>query len=151
MFKKRVYEFLATWFYTGYSPYAPGTAGTAGGMVLYVFVLSGVTPVMYIVSSLFITAVAIAVSSEVARQTEENDPQKIVIDEVAGYMIAMAFIPYDIFYAIAGFFLFRFFDIIKPFPCRMLERLRGGYGIVLDDVGAGVWTNICLHIVYIYI
>ncbi len=78
----------------------------------------------------------------------KKDDQRIVIDEMMGFLITMIWVPKTIFFIILGFFLFRFFDILKPFPIRHLEkRVKGGFGVVLDDVMAGVYANIVLHLI----
>jgi len=82
----------------------------------------------------------------VARESGDNDPGFVVIDEVAGQMIALIAVPLDWKYLLAGFILFRSFDIVKPFPLRRLERLPGGTGIMLDDVGAGLYALVLLQL-----
>ena len=76
-----------------------------------------------------------------------KDDPRIVIDEIMGYLITMLWLPRTILFIILGFFLFRFFDIVKPPPIRLLEKAKGGYGVVLDDVLAGVYANIILQII----
>ena len=68
-----------------------------------------------------------------------------MIDEIAGFLVAMAFVPHTWVYIVAGFILFRAFDIVKPFPIKRLQDLHGGVGIVLDDIGAGIFTSMVLH------
>ena len=82
------------------------------------------------------------------RTLKEHDSGTIVIDEVAGYLVAFAALPFEIFWIALAFLLFRFFDAIKPFPINRLDRIRGGLGIVLDDLGAGLITNIILQILF---
>lgn len=147
----RITEILATWFFTGYSPVAPGTCGTAGAVLFYLLFMGGVDSPVYLTVTAVVTVVAVFVSSRTADLTGDSDPSRVVIDEVAGYLVTMAFIPYDIVYVITGFILFRIFDILKPFPARRLEALPGGYGIVFDDLAAGVWSNVLMHIIYIYL
>jgi phosphatidylglycerophosphatase A len=76
----------------------------------------------------------------------EKDPHAVVIDEVAGQLVTLAFIPLSPALFVAGFFLFRAFDVLKVPPARQLERVRGGAGIVLDDLAAGLWANVVLQI-----
>lgn len=150
MVKKKITEIAATWFYTGYSPVAPGTAGTTGALIVYLIFLSGLSPLAYLVVLVVLIVFAIYVSTIFAFELGEEDPGCVVIDEVSGYLVTMLFIPFGIKYAIAGFMLFRFFDIVKPFPAGRLEKLPMGYGIVLDDIAAGIWSNIVLHIITLY-
>ena len=77
---------------------------------------------------------------------EAKDPGVVVIDEAIGYLVTVAFLPHGLWTAAAGFFLFRFLDIVKPPPCRWLEKLPGGWGIVLDDVMAGVYGQLVLRL-----
>ena len=78
---------------------------------------------------------------------KSKDPGQIVIDEVCGYLFTMVLIPFSWGYVITGFLLFRILDILKPYPIRNIEKLRNGYGIVLDDVLAGIYANILMQII----
>ena len=98
------------------------------------------------VAALIVTAVGIYTAGIVASESGLTDPGFIVIDEVAGQLIALLWIPLQWQYALASFILFRSFDILKPPPLRKLEHLRGGWGIMLDDVGAGVYSLALLQI-----
>ena len=86
-------------------------------------------------------------SASVLEKDLGPDPPQVVVDEVVGYWIAMFALPRSWALAIAGFFLFRIFDIVKPFPVRRAERLRSGWGIMTDDVLAGVYTNVLLQLI----
>ena len=145
--KKRINIIISTYFYLGYSPVAPGTAGTLGAVPLFYLLSFYLSNLQYLAASLLIIIIAIAVSSEAVKIFNKQDPNEVVIDEVAGFLVAMAFINPTILNVVLGFFLFRVFDIFKPFPCRTMERLRGGYGIVMDDIAAGIWTNISLIVI----
>jgi phosphatidylglycerophosphatase A len=96
--------------------------------------------------ALAITLLGIAPSTVVARESGRKDPGFVVIDEVAGQMIALIGVPANWKYLLAGFILFRSFDIVKPFPLRRLEKLPRGTGIMMDDVGAGLYALLMLHI-----
>ncbi len=78
-----------------------------------------------------------------------KDDPRIVIDEMMGFLITMLWVPKTALFMIIGFFLFRFLDIVKPPPIRLIERAKGGFGVVLDDAVAGVYANIILHIIYL--
>jgi phosphatidylglycerophosphatase A len=93
-----------------------------------------------------ITLIGIVPSSIVARESGRKDPGFVVIDEVAGQMIAMIAVPLNWKYLLASFILFRSFDIVKPFPLRRLERLPAGTGIMMDDVGAGLYALVLLQV-----
>jgi len=92
-----------------------------------------------------VTLIGIAPSTVVARESGVKDPGFVVIDEVAGQMIAMIGSPLNWKYLLASFILFRSFDIVKPFPLRRLERLPAGTGIMMDDVGAGLYALVLLQ------
>jgi len=145
---KRFILFLATGFGVGYSPIAPGTLGTLVAIPIYYF-LSGIPFPLYEITLVGFFFLSVWVSENAERFFGKKDDQRIVIDEIIGFLITMLWIPKTIPFIIIGFFLFRFFDILKPFPVRHLEKgLKGGYGVVLDDVLAGVYANIILHVLY---
>lgn len=144
---REIAKFIATGCYSGLMPIAPGTWGTAVGVLLFYFLRWLPTPV-YVVTTLALIAVAIWASNEAQKIYEETDPPQVVIDEIAGYLVTMAFHHTDFSTAVAGFILFRIFDIIKPPPVRWFERrFSDGKGIVLDDVMAGVYANAALWLV----
>jgi phosphatidylglycerophosphatase A len=130
---------LATWFGCGLSPVAPGTAGTLGALPLYLALAQG-GPVVVAAGALVVTLVAVAASARVVRLLAAKDPQIICIDEVAGVMVALTAAPSTWPGVVVAVVLFRLFDMTKPWPARALEELPGGWGVVLDDVAAGVWA-----------
>jgi phosphatidylglycerophosphatase A len=143
----RFFLFLATGFGVGYSPVAPGTLGTLVTIPIYYF-LSEIPSPLYEITLVGFFFFAIWVSENAEIFFSKKDDQRIVIDEIMGFLITMLWVPKTVSFIIIGFFLFRFFDILKPFPIRRLEKkLKGGYGVVLDDVMAGVYANIILHII----
>jgi phosphatidylglycerophosphatase A len=87
------------------------------------------------------------ISSQAERYWGKKDDRRIVIDEIMGFLVTMLWVPMSIPSVIGGFILFRFFDILKPFPIRHLERVKSGFGVVLDDVLAGIYSNIILHFI----
>jgi len=135
-----------TFFFLGNSPVAPGTVGTLGAILLFFF-LTFVSFPIYIVFLLILTAFSIFMSSLAVKIYNSKDPGQIVIDEVCGYLFTMVLIPFSWGYVITGFLLFRILDILKPYPIRNIEKLRDGYGIVLDDVLAGIYANILMQII----
>lgn len=135
---ERVATVLATWFGCGFSPKAPGTAGSLGAIPLYLLVARAGLPGVAI-AGVVVGAVGVWSSSVVAKQRGLKDPQLVVIDEVAGVLVTMLPVRVVSWQAVvAGFLLFRLFDVVKPWPIRRLEALPGGWGIMLDDVGAGI-------------
>ncbi len=144
---KKLFTFIATGAYFGYSPYAPGTIGTLWGAAI-VF-LTASCP-LYIKAA--IMAASFVVSVIAAGQAEkffaEKDPPQIVCDEVCGFLVSFFLIPFTVFNLILAFILFRFFDIVKPYPVNFIDkRLGNGLGITLDDVMAGVYANIAARII----
>jgi phosphatidylglycerophosphatase A len=143
--------FLATGFYAGYLPYAPGTIGSLIGVGLF-FIINSLSPVYYLIVLFLLFSLGVYISDRAEALFARGDPSQIIFDEIIGLLVAMALIPNGIGWIIAGFFLFRFFDIFKPYPIRDIEkRFNGGFGIMLDDVAAGIYTNILLQGVRLYV
>lgn len=143
---RRFILLLATGLGAGRIPHLPGTAGTAVGVIFYLL-LRALSPLIYNVTLVAFIFLAAWVATVAATLLGEHDPQKVVIDEVAGFLVTMAFVPFSWWTVVAGFILFRLFDIWKPFPCRWIERkVPAGWGIVGDDLMAGVYANLCLVI-----
>ncbi len=143
--KDHIILFIAQGAYSGRSPFAPGTAGTVAGVLLYLL-LKGLATPWYGAACLAVTALGIWSAGRADALFGTKDNRTIVIDEVAGYLVSLLLVPATWQFIVAAFFLFRFFDIVKPFPLHRLEGLPGGWGVVLDDIGAGVYTNICLQV-----
>jgi phosphatidylglycerophosphatase A len=138
---------LATGFGVGYSPVAPGTLGTLIAIPVYYF-LSAIPSPIYEITLIGFFFLSVWISENAEIFFGKKDDQRIVIDEMMGFLITMLWVPKATHFIAIGFFLFRLFDILKPFPIRRLEkRLKGGYGVVLDDVMAGVYANIILHLI----
>jgi phosphatidylglycerophosphatase A len=141
---------IATFFGAGYLRPGPGTWAAAITVLAWWAAARGLRPewhlVAAIVSAAAVTLLGIPVSTVVARESGRKDPGFVVIDEVAGQMISLIGVPLDWKYLLAGFILFRSFDIVKPFPLRRLEALPGGTGIMMDDVGAGLYALVLLEL-----
>jgi phosphatidylglycerophosphatase A len=142
---KHFFLFLAAGFGAGYVPMAPGTAGTVVAIPIFLL-LSSIPSPLYELTILTFFFFASWISGEAQTCWGKKDHPRIVIDEIVGYLITMLWLPKTTLFIILGFFLFRFFDIVKPPPIRLLEKVEGGYGVVLDDVLAGVYANIILQI-----
>lgn len=133
----RLARTLATWFGCGLSPIAPGTVGTIGALPLW-FLVRGAGPIGVLATAIVVTLVGVWSAGVVAQKSGLKDPQTVVIDEVAGVLVALTFAPQTSRGVACAVLLFRLFDITKPFPARRAEKLPGGWGIVLDDIVAGI-------------
>lgn len=147
-FSRRVSTVIATWFGLGKSPVAPGTMGSLGALPLYFLVRAG-GPWAILALGVVITLVGIWAAGVVVRATGRHDPQQVVVDEVAGTLLALAFAPQGPFGVFAAVLLFRFFDVLKIFPANVAERLPGGVGVVLDDVVAGLQAAVIIGVLRI--
>jgi phosphatidylglycerophosphatase A len=143
---------IASGFYSGYAPFASGTWGSLVAIGLYwPFAAWNRLPSEGgLLWAYFLVVVAVSVlgvwTADYAEGVYgEKDPGRVVIDEIAGFFIAMILVPWDWRWIAAAFFVFRAFDVWKPYPIRGLQRLRGGWGIVVDDLLAGAYTCIVLH------
>jgi len=135
---------LSIWFGAGLFPGMPGTFGTATAIPLYLLV--NFLHTRYQALFLLIIIIGAIWSSHRSQCILGTvDPHEIVIDEVAGFLLSIIFLPFTLRNLIAGFFLFRFFDILKPPPIKMIEKVKGGWGIVLDDLAAGAYTYLSLR------
>ena len=134
----RVAYILALWFGCGRFPKMPGTAGTIGALPFYVLLAQG-GPLLVAVGALVAVLVGVWAATQVVRATGLPDPQIVCIDEVAGVLVTLAAAPFTWQGVLASVVLFRLFDQWKPWPARRAERLRAGWGVVMDDVFAGLW------------
>ena len=134
----------------GFSPYAPGTAGTLVAIPI-TLLLSPIRFPVYELTILTFFFFSSWIAERAQNHWQKRDDQRIVIDEIMGYFLTMLWIPKTLFFISFGFLLFRLLDIVKPFPCRQLEKVRGGFGVVLDDVFAGIYANITLQVLLIFV
>ncbi len=131
--------FFATGGGVGFLPGAPGTCGTAVGVLLY-WAVGNFPPWHYLLFTFIFSLFSVWVAGLAENIFGEHDSQKIVIDEIAGYLVTMLFLPFSWKYAIAGFVIFRLFDILKPWPiCLIDQKWKGGWGVVGDDLLAGIF------------
>ncbi|MDH4161185.1 MAG: phosphatidylglycerophosphatase A [Nitrospirota bacterium] len=141
----RIVLFIAQGAYSGRVPFAPGTAGTAAAVLLYLL-LKALNPGAYLGVCVLVTVLGTWMAGEAELLLRKKDSPSIVIDEIAGFLVAMFLVPASWEYIVAAFLLFRFFDIVKPWPINGLQKVSGGAGVMLDDLGAGIFTNIVLQI-----
>src|SRR5215831_321394 len=136
---------IATAMGSGYSPVAPGTAGSAVGLALF-WPLQWLPASAQVAAVVALFAVGVVASTRVARGLGLEDPGIVVVDEVVGMWISLLFLPFTPLTALAGFVLFRIMDVVKPYPARQFESLPGGWGIMADDVMAGIYANLLLRV-----
>jgi phosphatidylglycerophosphatase A len=140
-------HFLAFGLGSGTAPYAPGTFGTAAAIPLYLLMVHWLQWPAYIVAVLALFGFGVWLCERTERDIGVHDHSGIVWDEFVGYFVTMAFVPLAWYWVIAGFFLFRLFDVWKPFPVRQAERrFGGGFGNMVDDLLAGVYANLALQL-----
>ena len=138
--------FVATAGYAGYFPIAPGTAGSAVGLAL-LFAIRLLGSAGLELGVLVVTvAIGIWAAGVGERHAAREDPGLVVIDEVAGMLLTMLWVPLTWATAVVGFLAFRLFDIVKPFPARDAERLHGGLGIMADDLIAAVYAMVVVRL-----
>ena len=141
---------VATFFGVGRLKPGPGTWGSVATVLLWAGISSLLPPTARtwatIIAAVVVTAAGIPASTKVARAAKGKDPQFVVIDEVAGQLVTLIAVPLAWKSFLAGLILFRVFDILKPPPIRWLERLPEGIGIVVDDLGAGVYALLLMHL-----
>ncbi len=138
-------HFLSLGFGAGLSPFAPGTAGTLIAIPVY-WLMAAMPLPAYLLTVLLLFLLGIGLCQRTTDALGSHDHSAIVWDEVVGYLLTMTAVPFDWRWAVAGFFLFRLFDVWKPWPVRLLDRkVQGGFGIMLDDVGAAVYAALALQ------
>jgi phosphatidylglycerophosphatase A len=135
---------IATVFGVGYAPIAPGTFGSAAGLLIW-WVLPA-SPSVHAAAIVALFAIGSWSGSVAERHFGRTDPGQVVIDEVMGMLITMFLNPVGWIGALLGFFMFRLFDVIKPYPSNRLERLHGGVGVMADDGMAAVYANLALRV-----
>ena len=144
-------DLLALGFGSGLLPRAPGTAGTIAAIPLYLVMQSlALTVYVPLVAVLFLLGIPIC--AHTAKRLGVHDHPGIVWDEIVGYLVTMTFAPTGWLWVLAGFLLFRFFDVLKPWPIRWLDRrVGGGFGIMVDDLLAGIAAAAVLQLLVIYL
>ncbi len=141
----RLASVVATAFGSGHSPFAPGTAGSAVGLLLF-WPLAGLAWPWQLAAVAVVSVVGALAAGRVAGNLGLEDPGLVVVDEVAGQWLTLVALPFNPATAVFGFLAFRAMDIVKPWPARDLERLHGGWGIMADDLAAGVYAHLLLRV-----
>jgi phosphatidylglycerophosphatase A len=137
---------IGTGFFSGYAPIAPGTAGSFVGLVL-LFLIPGFSGWKLLLGCILVFFLGVLTATQIERFEKKKDCGLIVIDEIVGLWITFLYIPENINLIgwISGFLFFRLFDIIKPFPARRSQNLQAGWGVMVDDIIAGVYANLVLQ------
>lgn len=144
-FKEKSVMFFATGCFIGNAPLIPGTVGSLWGIPMH-FLLEKLHMGLAVLTVVFFIFISIWIASEAEKILKRNDPGCIVIDEIVGMTITLVGLSATLPTIITGFILFRLFDILKPFPIRFIEKsLKGGTGVVLDDVAAGFASNMVIR------
>ena len=130
----------------GYAPVAPGTFGSAVGLLLF-WPVHALPSWALAVGTAVLALGGVAAGGRLASRMKVEDPGRVVIDEVAGMWVTLLFLPFDWRTALVGFVAFRIMDVVKPWPARQMEDLPGGWGIMADDLMAGVYANLLTRVV----
>ncbi|MBU4140314.1 MAG: phosphatidylglycerophosphatase A [Candidatus Omnitrophica bacterium] len=142
---KNLIKLIASFFYLGYAPVIPGTVASLAGLGLYFLFKDNIYS--YTILLILLSALGFLVAGSAEKIFQEKDSRKIVIDEVAGLLLAFWGLRLEPVLLITGFFIFRALDAIKVYPANRLEKIDGSCGIMGDDLIAGLYTNIVLRIV----
>jgi phosphatidylglycerophosphatase A len=147
---KRAGDFLAkatsSVFFIGYLPLIPGTFGSLAGVGLF-YLLKGSTVVTYFLFISGVIVLGLITGGQTEKLLNKKDPGCIVIDEVAGMLLALSFMPYDLKIVLLGFLIFRILDTLKPYPAGRIQDMHGAIGVRGDDLVAGIYTNLVLQII----
>ena len=141
--------FIATCGYLGYVPVAPGTFGSAAGLVVFAALRWSGSPALEPAVIILLFAVGVWSANAAERHFGGVDPAPVILDEVVGMLITLAFLPVNITGAVVGFLLFRLFDVVKPWPANRLEAVHGGLGVMADDAMAGVYGNVAMRLLVV--
>ena len=142
--KRSLIKLFSTFFYIGYFPEAQGSAATLIGIIIGYCLKDD--PVFYVLTFLVITIFGFWSAGKMEKIVGEKDPPCIVIDEVTGVMIAFFMLPWNWSIVWTAFFLFRAFDMFKIYPANKLESVPGGIGVMMDDIVAGIYTNVTMQL-----
>ncbi|MCB9361788.1 MAG: phosphatidylglycerophosphatase A [Flavobacteriales bacterium] len=151
---KIIHTLIATALGAGFSPFAPGTAGAIVACIILWLIeqlkLFSTYSISYLLLIISCTTLGV-ISTNYLEKHWGKDPSKVVMDEVIGMWITMVFVPFSYLNVLMAFILFRFFDIAKPLGIRKLEKLPGGIGVMADDILAGIYANLVLQLIIVFI
>jgi len=141
--RKKITEIIASCFYIGYIPGAPGTYGSLFALLI----ISQFNIITQNIALIFFIILGLIFSTLMEKHTGKKDDQRIIIDEFVGMLITFYFVEPRLSYLVVGFILFRLYDIYKPYPIKKIQKLPSGWGIMLDDILAGVYARIVLQVI----
>ena len=147
----KIKELLFTGFFSGYVPFAPGTMGTIVAMGIYFLeylIFGEMCRIVNLAAVVILFYPSIIICSEGEKFFGKKDPPQVVFDEFMGYWVSVLIFPFNWKIAVLAFLIFRLFDIFKPFPVNKSERFNGGFGILIDDIIAGIYTNLVVSCIY---
>lgn len=147
---KLIIKMLSSLFCIGYSPYLPGTLSSLAAFLFYVFFIRG-NFIAHFICVFAATVIGLFLSNRAEKIFGRNDARQIVIDDFNGMLIGLLFLPYNVYLAVIGFIVFRIMDGLKPYPIYKVERLHGSLGVMGDDIVAGIYTNIILQFLKIFL
>ena len=145
-------ELFFTGMYSGYSPIAPGTAGTVLAFLIYIleYIIFGNNSwIVNLVVVFILIYPSIKLCDTGENFFKKKDPSEVVLDEIIGYWISVLFYPFNWKIVLFAFCIFRVMDILKPYPIRKFEKYKGGFGIIIDDLIVGIYTNLLIRIIII--
>jgi len=145
----QIEKLLGSGFYTGYIPFASGTFGSIAGLIIYLIPGFENPTIMLIMISIF-TVIGVNIGTKFEK-VYGKDPHQCTIDEIVGMWISLLFVPKKLWFIVIAFILWRFLDIIKPFPAKLVEKINGGIGIVADDIIAALYTLVLVQIIIYFI
>ncbi len=134
----KVFELIATGFYIGRIPFAPATFGSL--LAIPLALITHGNPLISLIVAVILFSLAVLSSDYISAHLGQRDPKIVVIDEVIGFYISLVWFKPTVYNIVLAFLVFRILDILKPFPAKSVESLKGGWGIVMDDVVAGIYT-----------
>lgn len=149
--KNKLANLFSTVLKIGYLPIAPGTWGSLVAVVIWFLIIESTSTITFITAIIIIFILGVYTSSITERHLAQKDPSIIVIDEWVGQWIALLFVPKSLLLGLVAFALFRLFDIWKPYPIKLLDKYPKGWGIMLDDVLAGVYALLVLSVFRVWI
>lgn len=141
-----IQKLIATWFFSGYAPFASGTVGTFASLPLVVLLWWRGSDLWHLIAIAVLLGLGVWAAGPAESEYGRKDPGQVVIDETIGLLVATVAVPASWINLVAAFLLFRVMDIVKPWPARRLERLPGAWGIIVDDMVAGLYANLALQL-----